>query len=123
MLFINGDFVDLGRDEAPRLWIPDCKTGVNDEPWVLSSSLQCGDQCKDVTEVFRGIVCCGDGTDGDEMEDVFQIRIFPSGAVLPVARRSCCQGHQEIALTLPPCRIFVVASLSSNDLPARLSQM
>lgn len=33
--------------------------GSHEEPCVLRISLQCGDQCREVTEVCRDIVCSG----------------------------------------------------------------
>lgn len=68
-----------------------------DEPWVLRSSLQCGDQWRDRTDVSSEMVCMGSkGGEGNGV-DVLQMRIFPSGKVLPVASRSGFQGHHAKA--------------------------
>jgi hypothetical protein len=45
--------VKLGGSPRSRRWDVG---GAHDDPWVLRSSLQCGDQCKEVTDVLRGIV-------------------------------------------------------------------
>jgi len=47
-------------------------------------------------EVFSGMVWMGVG-ECAEMDVELQIRILPSGAVVPVASRSGFQGHQAIA--------------------------
>jgi hypothetical protein len=56
-------------------------TGVEErdqvDPCVLRSSLQCGDQWREVTEVFNAIVWMGEGGEMDEV--AFQMRIMPSG--------------------------------------------
>ena len=71
---------------------------MNEEPCVLKSSLQCGDQWTELTEVLRGIVCRGSELRPDN-EDVLHILILPSGELLPVASRSGFQGHHAIAYT------------------------
>jgi hypothetical protein len=73
-------------------------TWTNEEPCVLRSSLQCGDQWRELTDVLREIVCEGSGL-WFVIEDVLQILIFPSGKLLPVASRSGFQGHHAIAYT------------------------
>lgn len=75
----------LGRDER-----------LKEIPCVLRSSLQCVDQWRDRTEVSRGRVRKGEGGNNVE-EEQLQTRIFPSGKILPVARRSGFQGHQAKA--------------------------
>lgn len=72
--------------------------GSNDEPCVLRSSLQWGDQCSESTDVFKGMVSSGVGD--DDGCDALQMRILPSGYMLPVARRSGFHGHHASA-----CRI------------------
>jgi hypothetical protein len=47
-------------------------------------------------ELFSGMVWTGVG-ERNEMDVVFQIRIVPSGAVVPVARSSGFHWHQAIA--------------------------
>lgn len=47
------------------------------EPCVLRSSLQCDDQWREVTDVFKAIVWMGVGGERDEV--AFQMRIMPSG--------------------------------------------
>lgn len=58
-------------------------TGVGEfdqvEPCVLRSSLQCGDQWREVMEVFRIIVCTGDGEEEVAAESALHMRIAPSG--------------------------------------------
>jgi hypothetical protein len=70
--------------------------GSKEGPCVLRSSLQCGDQWRDKTEVLRGRVSKGEGDDLVDEEEL-QTRIVPSGKTLPVARRSGFQGHQAKA--------------------------
>ena len=74
-------------------WVEDAR-GSQEEPCVLNNSLQWGDQCSEVTEVCKGMVCSGfisNGAfevelDGDSgLEDVavrdfmLKILILPSG--------------------------------------------
>lgn len=74
-------------------WVDDA-LGSHEEPCVLSSSLQCGDQWSEVTDVCRDIVCSGFMIDGalgvDEDDDgglegvvvrdlMLNILILPSG--------------------------------------------
>jgi len=51
---------ELASGENTRLRGPVGATAVEEvdqaDPWVLRSSLQCGDQWMEVTEVFSGIV-------------------------------------------------------------------
>jgi hypothetical protein len=70
--------------------------GSKEGPCVLRSSLQCGDQWRDRTEVLRGRVSRGEGDDFVDEEEL-QTRIVPSGKMLPVASRSGFQGHQAKA--------------------------
>ena len=81
------ELVDSADVEAER--------GSHELPWVLSSSLQCGDQIRDVTEVFIVIVCRGDEV--VEVDLTLHMRIFPSGKVEPDASKSGCQGHHPRA--------------------------
>lgn len=71
--------------------------GLKEGPCVLRSSLQCGDQWRDRTEVSRGIVRRGEGDVEKVGEEALQTRMLPSGKTLPVARRSGFQGHQAKA--------------------------
>ena len=99
MELTNGDNVALAcwfififiEDDPCREWI-----GVKEAPWVLKSSLQCGDQCKEYMKVLSGIVCIGSG-EWDAIVDVLHTLIFPSGEYEPVARRSVLHEHQDKA--------------------------
>ena len=76
----------------PRPPTPSC----HESPWVLTSSLQWGDQCSEVIAVRMGIVCAGE-VDLLIVSNVFQTRILPSGERVPVAKSSGFHGHHASA--------------------------
>lgn len=86
----------LASPPVRLLWRRGIAGGKKDDPCVLSSSLQCGDQWREYTELFSGMVWMGVG-ERVEIDVKLQICILPSGAVDPVARRSGFHGHQAIA--------------------------
>ena len=69
--------------------------GSQDMPCVERSSLQCGDQRREVTEVLRGMMCVGGAVPIVLL--MFQMRTFPSGYIVPVARSSGFHGHHARA--------------------------
>lgn len=87
--------MELARGESTGLSRPVGKASDQVEPCVLRSSWQCGDQWREVTEVFRAMVWIGEG--GEMVEVALQMRIMPSGKMLPVASRSGFHGHHAKA--------------------------
>ena len=87
---VYGDAVGSGTS-GRRSW------GCHAKPCVLSSSLECGDHCKEYTLLCVVIVSTGAGDSVLASEDVLQMWIRPSGYVPPVASRSGFHGHHATA--------------------------
>lgn len=90
MEFINGD----GKAFSTGLW-PAAAAGSKEDPCVLKSSLQWGDHCSDNTEVLSVIV--SKGLEVEVMLEALQMRMLPSGKLVPVASKSGFHGHQARA--------------------------
>src|SRR5260221_10756417 len=71
--------------------------GCHAKPCVLSSSLECGDHCKEYTLLRVCIVSMGAGDGVSASIEVLQMWMRPSGYVPPVARRSGFHGHHATA--------------------------
>jgi len=82
--------------------------GCHAKPCVLSSSLECGDHCKEYTLLRVCIVSMGAGDSVSASVEVLQMWMRPSGYVPPVARRSGFHGHHATAFTGLSCFIFPI---------------
>jgi hypothetical protein len=88
------------------------------KPCVLSSSLECGDHCKEYTLLCVCIVSVGAGESVLASWDVLHMWMRPSGYVPPVASKSGFHGHHATAYLL-----FSRPGLSTLDCRVRLDEL